>query len=98
MNASEEQADLSRKSVPELIKHLWDLHFAMALDPALASSAAHVKEAALTLEHIRRIAFEISQEEKQRKQRRAPKSKQCQKDTANLNWLRAAKAGSDLKH
>jgi hypothetical protein len=50
MNASEEQADLSRKSVPELIKHLWDLHFAMALDPALASSAAHVKEAALTLE------------------------------------------------
>jgi hypothetical protein len=97
MNASEEQADLGRKSVPELIKHLWDLHFAMALDPALASSAEHVKEAALALEQTRRIAFEISQEE-QRKQQRRPRTKQTQKDADNLNWLRAAKAGSDLKH
>jgi hypothetical protein len=97
MKASEEQADLSRKSVPELIKHLWDLHFAMALDPALSSSAEHVKEAALELEQTRRIAFEISQEENQRKRRR-PRTQQTQKDTANLNWLRAAKAGSHLKH
>jgi hypothetical protein len=97
MSASEEQADLGRKSVPELIKHLWDLHFTMALDPALASSAAHIKEAALTLEQTRRLAFEICQEE-QRKLQRAPEPKQQQMDVADSAWLRGVKASSNLKH
>lgn len=54
---------LSTKSIPELIKHLWGLYFAMSFDPALASSAEHLRQAALTLEHARRVAFEVSQED-----------------------------------
>lgn len=48
--------------VPELIKQLWNLYFEMSLDPQLEASAAHIRSAALTLEHTRRVAFEITQE------------------------------------
>jgi hypothetical protein len=48
--------------VPELIKELWNLYFEMSLDPDLEASAVHVRSAALTLEHTRRMALEVAQE------------------------------------
>ncbi len=97
MNVSDGEEDLCRRSVPELIKHLWDLYFAMSLDPALAASSEDIRQAALKLEHTRRLAFEITQEGR-RKKTRKPKVKQTDEEAARLNWLRAAKAGSHLKH
>ena len=90
-------------SVPELIKHLWDLYMAMSMDPALADSAAHVKEAALTLEYTRRLAFQVTQENV-KQPGRGPKRKKPEliakeKEEAEQEaWLRAVKAGSPLKH
>lgn len=48
--------------VPELIKELWNLYFEMSLDPDLEVSAAHVRTAALSLEHTRKMALEVIQE------------------------------------
>jgi len=48
--------------VPQLITKLWNLYFEMSLDPDLEASAEHIRNAALTLEHMRRMAFEVAQE------------------------------------
>ena len=91
MDALDDDTDhLSTKSIPDLIKHLWGLYFVMSFDPALKSSAEHVRQAALTLEHARRVAFEVSQEET------ASEDKDQDNEPANL--LRRTAAGSQLKH
>ena len=89
-------------SIPELIKHLWDLYMAMSMDPALALSADYVKEAALMLEYTRRLAFEVSEDAAKQpgrpsRRKKAPLAAK-EKEDADLVWLRAAKAGSQLKH
>lgn len=89
--------DFSRRSVPELIKHLWDLYFAMSLDPALESSAEDIRRAAQKLEHARRLAYEIAQEETRKKPRKS-KAKQADEEPTQRDWLQTAKPGSPLKH
>ncbi len=99
MDSSEGADDFSARSVPELIKHLWDLYLVMSLDPALEATAAHIRQAALTLEHTRRLAYEICQE--------GPPQTACKtKAVASeehtegepTKWLQGAKTGSQLKH
>lgn len=93
------QDDIAAKNVPELIKHLWEVYMHMSLDPVLSASAEHVKHAALTLEHIRRLALEISQEGPSQAQ--GTDKRRTRQDThedAGLDWLRIAKAGSPTKH
>jgi hypothetical protein len=93
------QDDLNAKNVPELIKHLWEVYMHMSLDPVLIASAEHVKQAALTLEHIRRLALEISQEAPARQAGAGKRrTRQVTREEAGLDWLRAAKAGSPSKH
>ena len=93
------QDDLTAKNVPELIKHLWEVYMHMSLDPVLSASAEHVKQAALTLEHIRRLALEISQEEPARTSAAGKRrTRQVTRGEAGLEWLRGAKAGSPSKH
>lgn len=99
MSASDDPDDLTAKSVPELIKHLWDLYFFMSLDPALESAARHVKEAALTLEHTRKLAFEIYREGCKKEPVNAKRELQEEDKEADAGaWLHTTKAASQLKH
>jgi hypothetical protein len=98
MMASDGDGDLVPRSIPELIKHLWDMYFAMARDPALEQSAQHLRQAAITLEETRRLAAEICQEE-QRKTKRSPSRKPAaRKPVSPMEWLENAKTASQLKH
>ncbi|WP_088348182.1 MULTISPECIES: hypothetical protein [Rhodomicrobium] len=92
------QDDLNTKNVPELIKHLWEVYMQMSLDPALRASADHIKQAALTLEHTRRLALEISQETPRAGASGKRRARQLTREDAGLDWLRVAKAGSPSKH
>ena len=62
MKISTSRKNHKPQPVPELIKELWNLYFEMSLDPDLEASAVHVRSAALTLEHTRRMALEVTQE------------------------------------
>jgi hypothetical protein len=62
MKPDDSQTDLAEMSVPELIKHLWDLYLSMSLDPALLESAEHIREAVLSLETTRRLAYQVALE------------------------------------
>ena len=99
MNASDGDSELIPGTIPELIQHLWNLYEAMSRDPALASSAEKVREAAMSLEETRKIAFEVCQEERRKGKRPAtPKSEKTDKVLENTNWLRDARTASALKH
>lgn len=62
MTTSNSRKTYKSQPVPERIKELWNLYFEMSLDPELEASAEHIRNAALTLERIRRMAFEVAQE------------------------------------
>ena len=100
MKPNDSQHNLVTNPIPELIKHLWDLYMAMSLDPALAASAEHVKQAALVLEHTRQLAFQVSQDaaKQQNRNTRRKRARSTARDEAAAAWLRTAKAGSQLKH
>jgi len=99
MNARDGEDDLIPQTIPELIKHLWELYSMMSLDPALEPSAEQVKQAALTLERTRRLAFEVYREEGQEPARVAGKKRaEAGRERARANWLRNAKSASQLKH
>ncbi len=97
MSASDRESDFSGRPIPELIKHLWDLYFMMSLDPALEASADHVRQAVQTLEEIRRLAYQISEEKGEDKEP-ASKTGDTENDKSKLTWLRSARPGSPLKH
>lgn len=99
MSAFDDVDDLSTKSVPELIKHLWDLYFFMSLDPALESAAEHVKEAALRLEYTRKLAFEIYREGSNKEPGNTKAELQEEDKEAETGaWLHTTKTASQLKH
>jgi hypothetical protein len=103
MKPNDSQLNSITDSIPELIKHLWDLYMAMSMDPALADSAAHIKEAVLTLEYTRRLAFQVTQEDAKQPGRTSRRKKpeliaKEQEEAEQQAWLRALKAGSPLKH
>ena len=104
MKPGDSPQNLGTKPIPELIKQLWELYLVMSLDPVLAGCADHIRQAALMLEHTRRLAFQVSQDAA-REQSRRPKRKKQRPDglaqgpeETDLDWLRIAKAGSLLKH
>ena len=97
--------NLGTKPIPEVIRQLWELYFVMSLDPVLAGCADHIRQAALMLEHRRRLAFQVSQDasreqirRSKRRRRRPDEAGQAPVEDADIAWLRAAKAGSLLKH
>jgi hypothetical protein len=99
MKQFDSQDDLTANSVPELIKHLWELYMGMSLDPALAASAEHIKHAALVLESTRRMAHQVTVEA--RNQRGKPKragSKSKQERQAELEWQVGGRPASPTKH
>lgn len=106
MKLGDSPHNLNTKSIPELIKQLWELYMVMSLDPVLVGSADHIKQAALALEHTRLLAFQVSQDaarqqgRRLRRRRRQPEaaSQAPAEDADDLAWLRQAKAGSHLKH
>jgi hypothetical protein len=63
MTTSNPRKGYKSQPVPDLIKQLWTIYFEMSLDPELQVGAAHVRNAALALEHTRRMAFEVAQEQ-----------------------------------
>jgi hypothetical protein len=63
MTTSNPRKGYKSQPVPDLIKQLWTIYFEMSLDPELEAGATHVRNAALALEHTRRMAFEVTQEQ-----------------------------------
>jgi hypothetical protein len=99
MKPFDSQDDLTANSVPELIKHLWELYMGMSLDPALAVSAEYIKHAALVLESTRRMAHQVTLEarsQRARPKRTGPKSKR--EHQADLEWQLAGRPLSPTKH
>ena len=86
-------------TVPELIKHLWGLYMSMSLDPALAASADHIKQAALVLESTRRMAHQVTMEA-QSQQSKPPrrKSKPSGEHQSDIDWRAAGRPASPTKH
>lgn len=97
---------LTANNVPEIIQKLWALYRDMAADPALASSACHIRSAALALENTRRVALEVYLEEQQQCQvkpvkkavRRTARNTRTAKNDAAVEWLLALPAASPLKN
>lgn len=99
MNDSDDVDGFPTKSIPDLIKHLWDLYVDMSKDPALEATAEYIKQAVLTLEHTRRLAFEVYQEQPARRSSAAVAVLPDEDmDTEAGNWIRIPKAGSHSKH
>jgi|EndMetStandDraft_5_1072996.scaffolds.fasta_scaffold145758_2 hypothetical protein len=100
MKTPRHEQDETPRNISDLIAHLWKLYYAMTLDPALAASAEHVRNAVLELEETRRIAWEVYREE-QAERAAAPrrKSKKRRKnETENpADWLRDVPPASPLK-
>jgi hypothetical protein len=63
MTTSNPRKGYKSQPVPDLIKQLWTMYFEMSLDPELEAGAQHVRNAALALEHTRRMAYEVMQEQ-----------------------------------
>ena len=100
MKPFDKQHDPTTKSIPELMQHLWTLYMEMSLDPALAEPAAHIREAALSLEKTRRLAHEVllEAEETQTPPMGKRKQKRSAEEKAALEWLRTARTISQSKH
>lgn len=99
MNASNGDSELIPRTIPELIQHLWDLYESMAHDPALASCAEQIRQAAIELEEARKVAFEVFQEERRKsKQPASSKPQKTENALEKANWLRGARTASPLKH
>lgn len=99
MRPMDKQNDLTTKSIPELMHHLWTLYMEMSLDPALAESAEHIREAALSLERTRRLAHQVLLEAEKDQMASPPrKSKRTSEEKAALEWLRSARTVSQSKH
>ena len=108
MKPIDDHDDLSAKSVPEMIRTLWALYNDMSTDPALASSASHIRSAALALEDMRRVAFEVYLEGQKeafnkpaKKTRRSSRNAKRSKHDclqAQTEWLLNARAASPWKN
>lgn len=99
MKSFDSQDDLTANTVPELIRHLWELYMSMSLDPALVPSADHVKRAALVLETTRRMALEITVEGKSRPAKSAKgKTKPHGERQSELEWQMDGRPASPTKH
>lgn len=97
MKPFDSQDDLTANTVPELIKHLWGLYMSMSLDPALAASAQHIKQAALVLESTRRMAHQVTVEAQRPKSARR-KGKANGEHQADAEWRAAGRPVSPTKH
>ena len=99
MKSFDSQDDLTANTVPELIKHLWELYLSMSLDPALAPSADHIRQAALVLKSTRRMALEVTIEAQSRRAKPAKrKSKSDGARQTELEWQMAGRPTSPTKH
>jgi hypothetical protein len=105
MKPGDSLQNLKTRPVPDLIKQLWELYMVMSVDPVLAGCADHIRQAALMLEHTRMLAMQVSQDavrqegrRKRRRRRQPDATSQNSTESAELAWLRLAKAGSQLKH
>jgi hypothetical protein len=99
MKPFDSQDDLTANTVPELIKHLWELYMSMSLDPALTASAEHIKQAALVLESTRRMALQVAVEARSRRTR-GPKraTKSTRERQTDLDWQADDMPASPTKH
>ena len=99
MKSFDSQDDLTATTVPELIKHLWELYMSMSLDPALVPSADHIRQAALVLESTRRMAHEVTVGSRSR---RAKSTKRRAKSDAErqseIDWHTGGRPASPTKH
>lgn len=99
MTASDGEGSLVPRSIPELIQHLWEMYSVMSRDPALETSAAHLRQAAITLEETRELAMQICREEQRKAKAGAAKRAACTVSAADTGtWLHKAKPASPLKH
>jgi|SRR5688572_24896235 hypothetical protein len=101
MTASDGEGGLVPRSIPELIDHLWEVYSMMSRDPALETSAQHLRQAAITLEETRKLALQICLEEQRKAKATAAKRAACAiapADAESLDWLNSAKPASDMKH
>jgi hypothetical protein len=97
MKSFDGQDDLTANTVPELIKHLWELYMSMSLDPALAPSAEHIKQAAVVLESTRRMAHEVTLEGRRAKPAKR-RTKSHGERQSELEWLVDGRPASPTKH
>lgn len=97
MTTSNPRKGYKSQPVPELIKDLWNLYFEMSLDPALATGATHIRNAALELEHTRRMAFEVAQEAPEKALYEAGGEDTHPEDEREF-FTRNQKFGSVMKH
>jgi hypothetical protein len=99
MKPFDKKDNFSAKSVPEMIQTLWELYMDVSADPALTTSACHIRSAALALEKIRQVAMQVSIEQTRQPARRASKkSKLSAREQERLEWLRTARTASPSKH
>ena len=99
MKSFDGQDDLTANTVPELIKHLWELYMSMSLDAALAPSAEHIRQAALVLESTRRMAHEVTVEAQSRRAKPAKRrTKSNGERQSELEWLAHGRPTSPTKH
>jgi hypothetical protein len=99
MKPFDSQDDLTANTVPELIKHFWGLYMSMSLDPALAASAEHIKQAALVLESTRRMAHQVTVEARSQRGKSARRrNKSNGEHQADLEWPAEDGPTSPTKH
>jgi hypothetical protein len=107
MKPSNTRDDLSTDSIPEMIQKLWALYREMAADPALASSACHIRSAVLALEDTRRMALEVYLEGQQHQNcakapkktaQRSMRNARARKLDAAAEWLLSLPVASPLKN
>lgn len=108
MKPFDNRDNLTADNIPEMIRKLWALYRDMAADPALASSASHIRSAALALEDTRRMALEVYLEGQQQRQacpkpakksaRRASRNSRTAKRDSAAEWLMSLPAASPLKN
>jgi hypothetical protein len=100
MKAPHKRPNRSTNNIPELIAHLWAVYSEMSLDPALRGSAEHIRRAAVKLEEVQRLAWQVCQEELNGPTaRRRARVRKPRKDDAEkaAEWLRAVPPASPLK-
>lgn len=99
MKTRNQRNDFPQQPVPELIKKLWTMYFEMSLDPELEESAKHIRMAALTLEHTRRLAQEVAYEvEVECADNAGENGRRVMEEDEFLEQLRNPKFGSAMKH
>jgi hypothetical protein len=99
MKSFDSQDDLTANTVPELIKHLWELYMSMSLDPALAPCAVYIRQAALVLETTRRMAHEVAVEARPRRSKGAKRRNKSDSELqSELEWLGDGRPTSPTKH